>query len=139
MVQRLGVGRNHTKIAELSVNEDIGNSMVSESDFENVPVKEFGDLIFSIGTAINLGVTKMGELSQSDGKVLRELGHAIRMENFNDVSENGFPELAKMKFDPAKHSKVFIYKIIKEMLHNLVSFERAFQYQSEFAIRGKSS
>lgn len=87
---------------------------------------ESGDIIHSVGNHLVDGTASIGVLSVIDGQLLRELGHALRIDR-EDSMNFMFPQLLSNGFNPRDHDDIIILGIANRMIGNAgsVSFQDA--------------
>ncbi|KZN63338.1 hypothetical protein [Pseudoalteromonas luteoviolacea] len=89
-----------------------------------------GEIIHGLGNSIINEKSKIGTLSTQDGKILQELGHALRV-NLNVTSRRWieeFPSLYSEGFNPFEHTQEFILEVVASFIGNEgMSFQQAVQ------------
>ena len=90
-----------------------------------------GEIIHGLGNSIIDGNSKIGSLSIQDGKILQELGHALRV-NLNVSSTRGvheFPALHGEGFNPFESTQELILDIAASFIGNAgcLTFAQAIQ------------
>ena len=94
-----------------------------------------GEIIHGLGNSIVDGKSKVGTLSTQDGKILQELGHALRVD-LNMPSSHGaceFPVLHSEGFNPFDSNHEFILDVAASFIGNegLLNFQQAIQANSK--------
>ncbi|RYY74491.1 MAG: hypothetical protein EOO52_13075 [Gammaproteobacteria bacterium] len=98
-------------------------------DFE---LLESGEILHSIGNFLVEGSAVIGTLTKMDGRLLQELGHALRIHRV-DAKPNEFPALITNGFDPRNYSNLVILGIAHRLLGNggVVDFRTAVNLETK--------
>lgn len=98
---------------------------------------EVGELIHGLGNDLVDGGAKIGSLSVEDGRILRELGHALRVSLPGALPPSHvFPVLNSVGFYPEQHEKTFIAAVASRFIGNngLLTFNDCVRQESEIQL-----
>ena len=86
-----------------------------------------GELVHGLGNSIVEGKSNVGSLTLDDGKILQELGHALRIRLIPDSRNNEFGECIKNGFNPHDSSHEFILEVLSRFVGNegLLTFKQS--------------
>lgn len=102
---------------------------LTDNNFETIST-ETGEIIHSVGNGLITKELKIGTLTSEDGRILQELGHALRVRFPRDIeSAHEFPVLKSHSFNPGNYSKTQLAAIASRIIGNagIVSFAEAFE------------
>lgn len=113
---------------------EIGKEMKNEPLKFDERMSNLGELIHGIGNSIVDGKSQLGKLTKEDGKILQELGHALRIElkNQHDHADD-FDECKKNGFNPNNSNHQFISEILFVFVGNegFYSFKESIEWVEE--------
>lgn len=98
---------------------------------------EVGELIHGLGNDLVDGGAKIGALSVEDGRILRELGNALRVSLPGALPPSHvFPVLNSVGFYPDQHEKTFIAAVASRFIGNkgLLTFNDCVREESEIQL-----
>ena len=98
---------------------------------------EVGELIHGIGNDLVDGRAKIGSLSIEDGRILQELGHALRVSLVCGLPPSHlFPVLNSVGFYPEQDEKAFITAVASRFIGNngLLTFNDCVQQEREIQL-----
>jgi len=86
-----------------------------------------GEIIHGLGNSIVDGKSKIGSLTIVDGKILQELGHALRIKLTPNGFKSYFKECINHGFNPNESTHEFILEVLSRFIGNegLLTFKQS--------------